>query len=255
MLPFLMINCKCVPGSFYSLRDALKWLFKVNDSMAQMVLTDIKSKITHNIPLSMLWTTGLSPLIRCGVFSHTDQPFSWHDPSNSKSLGRRKPSLKTDAPLSIQLLINCSAFVGRTKSKPRFWYSTDSVTEEYQYLLVFSHPSPCSHVHHCELGACRRPCVPTGRESKHQDLRSEVAETYGVTSWKNSKVTRSCEGRRRHNNDKVTWDGHGIPSHDGNQPSETMQGDGCRQMWLMFVMLEFNGVNLIGMICILCMVF
>lgn len=211
-----MFPCKC--GSFYSQKDEWKLLFEVNDSKAQMAPIDIKSKITHNIPLSMLWTTGSSPLIRCGVFSHTDQPFSWHDPSNSESLGRRKPSLKNDAPLSIQLQINCSAFVGRTKSKLRFRYSTDSVTEEYQYLLVFSHPSPCSHVCHCEIRSCRRPCVPTGLECKHQVLGSEGTESYGVTSWKSSKVTRLCEGRRRHNNDKVTWDGQNSITQ--RQPSE-----------------------------------
>lgn len=164
MLPLLKVYCKHV---CCSLKDELKLLFDVNDSMAQMVPIDIMSKITHNIPLSMLWTTGWSPLIKRAVFSHTDRPFSWHDPSNSETLGRRKRSLKTDAPLSIQLLINCSAFVGRTKSRPQFWYSTDSVTEAYQYFPVFSHPSPCSHVCECSLGACRRPCVPTGHERKH----------------------------------------------------------------------------------------
>lgn len=117
MLPPLLFYCKRVACS---LRDESKLLFEVNDNMAQMAPIDIKSKIIHNIPLSMLCTTGSSPLIKRGVFSHTDRPFSWHDPSNSKSMGRRKPSLKTDAPLSIQLLINCSAFVGRTKSRPQF---------------------------------------------------------------------------------------------------------------------------------------
>lgn len=174
--------------------------------MAQMVLTDIKLKITHTIPLSMLWTTGLSPLIRSGVFSHTDQPFSWHDPSNSESLGRRKPSLKTDASLSIQLLINCSAFVGGTKSKPLFWYSTDSVTEEYQYLLVFSHPSP---VLMCITVSSERAEDPAFPLAVRASTRTWGQRSQSPMVWHHERTQRS-QGHVRGGGDTTMTKWHGM---------------------------------------------
>lgn len=244
ILPPLLIYCKCIACS---LRDESKLLFEVNDSMAQMAPIDIKSKITHNIPLSMLWTTGSSPLIKHGVFSRTDRPFSWYDPSNSESMGRRKPLLKTDAPLSIQLLINCSAFVGRTKSRPQFWYSTDSVAEEYQYLQVFSHPSPCSHVCECVLGACRRPCVPTGCERKHWgpgvrghrvlwcDIMKELKGHKVVWGEEETQQWQSDMGRAPNS---ITWR---LPSK-WNDPRRWIWVDTIN---LHDSLLELNWVNLI----------
>ncbi len=142
-------------------------------------------------------------------------------------------------------LINCSAFVERTKSRLQFWYSTDSVAEEYQYLQVFSHPSPCSHVWVCARSVQKTLCSHWlwAQALRTWGQRSQILWCDIMKELKGHKVVWGEEETQQWQSDmghpnSITW----------RQPSKW--NDPRRWIWADTInlhdsLLELNWVNLI----------
>lgn len=199
----------------------------------------------------MLWTTGSSPLIRCGVFSHTDQPYSWHDPSKAWE----EECLRSR--LMLLLVFSFKSIVVHLSAEQK----ASQGLYIQQTLLLRS-------INTCWFSPTLPPvlmCVTVGSERAEDPafplVMSASTRSWGQRArspmvWHHERAQRS-QGYVRGGGDTTMTKWHGmdrIPSHNGNHPSETIQGDASRLMQLMFVMLEFNWENLIGSICIVCMV-
>lgn len=128
---------------------------------------------------------------------------------------------ETDAPLSIQLLINCSAFVGLNKERVVGFDIQQTIN-----TWRFSPTLPPVLLRYGSVWKTLRSHWPPVHA-----LRTWGQRSASPMAWHHERAQRSRgheKGGGRHNNDKVTWDGHRIPSHDGNQLSETMRRDGLK---------------------------